>query len=231
MGKRGSKPKRNNIVWSPEIAYAVGLMATDGCLSNDGRHIDLTSKDEDQLRNFMRCIGKNVPITYKRSGYTQKSVTRIQFSDVVLYDFLISVGMTPNKTKTLGELNIPDALFFDFLRGHLDGDGCFYSYFDPRWKSSFMYYLTFISASERHLIWVRNTIMRLSGVRGHMTRTGRKGQEIRVLRYAKSESRVLCNLMYANPGSICLLRKRLKISTALGIVGLTLPSGGEVMPR
>lgn len=44
------------IRWSNELAYAVGLIATDGNLSKDGRHIELTSKDTEQLETFKRCL-------------------------------------------------------------------------------------------------------------------------------------------------------------------------------
>jgi len=30
---------RINTVWNHRLAYATGLLATDGCLSKDGRHI------------------------------------------------------------------------------------------------------------------------------------------------------------------------------------------------
>ena len=225
MPERGVKPKRKEVSWSPRLAYAVGLMATDGCLSVDGRHIDLTSKDKEQLENFMRCIDKEIPITHKISGYTKKPVTRIQFSDVGLYNFFVSIGLTSRKTKTIGELIIPDDVFFDFLRGHLDGDGCFYSYYDTRWKNSFMFYLLFMSASKSHVVWIRATIQRLSGARGHITHAGKKGREIYTVRYGKAASLAICERLYANPTSICLTRKRLKIVRALGIVGLTLPKG------
>src|SRR3989338_4542107 len=60
MGKRGPKPgfnakRRISESWSPELAYAVGLLATDGCLSPPGHLIDLTSNDREQLENFNRC--------------------------------------------------------------------------------------------------------------------------------------------------------------------------------
>jgi hypothetical protein len=48
MGKKGPKPKR--IIkekWNANLAYAIGLIATDGCLSSDGLLIDLTSKDRE----------------------------------------------------------------------------------------------------------------------------------------------------------------------------------------
>ena len=33
--------------WNHDFAYAIGLITTDGNLSPDGRHINLTSKDEE----------------------------------------------------------------------------------------------------------------------------------------------------------------------------------------
>ena len=32
--------------WTPELAYIVGLITTDGCLSSDGRHLTFTSCDK-----------------------------------------------------------------------------------------------------------------------------------------------------------------------------------------
>jgi hypothetical protein len=75
----------------------------------------------------------------------------VQFGNVAFYRFLLSAGLFPNKTKTMGVLKIPDIYFADFLRGHLDGNGCTYSYWDKRWKSSFLLYMTFISASRAHV--------------------------------------------------------------------------------
>jgi len=69
----------------------------------------------------------------------------------------------PNKTRIIGEVKIPKKYFFDFLRGHLDGDGSTYSYFDPRWKTSFLFYLSFVSASEKHTLWLRETIQSFFG--------------------------------------------------------------------
>src|SRR3972149_3362535 len=42
--------------WAPELAYAVGLLAPDGNLSGDGRHLSLTSKDRDLLETFRTCL-------------------------------------------------------------------------------------------------------------------------------------------------------------------------------
>ena len=137
--------------WSPNLAYAVGLITTDGSLSTDKRHINLTSKDLDQIQTFARLLNLKNKIGLKKNSITgDKKYYQIQFGNVQFYRFLLTIGLTPNKSKTLGELKMPDHYFADFLRGHLDGDGCTYSYWDKRWKDSFMFYTAISSASEIH---------------------------------------------------------------------------------
>ena len=205
------------IEWSPNFAYALGLLATDGNLSIDGRHFDLTSKDREQLINFMKCLGIRVKIGYKTSGYTGRRRTRIQFGDVKLYRFLLGIGFMPAKTKILSEISMPRKYFFDFLRGHFDGDGTFYSYWDPRWKSSFMFYTEFISASQRHITWIRKELKKTLGIKGHVTKA--KSSSVYQLKYAKTESLKLLQKMYYNNAVVCLSRKRNKIEKALKIAG------------
>ncbi|MFY9462000.1 MAG: hypothetical protein WAP51_02245 [Candidatus Sungiibacteriota bacterium] len=218
---RGIKPREKvNRTWSPELGYAIGLLATDGCLSSDGRHLDLTSKDREQLKNFLFCLGIKNRIGRKISGYSGKFYPHVQFGDVVFYRFLMDIGLTPAKSKTLGALDIPQKYFFDFLRGAFDGDGTFFSYWDPRWKSSFMFYTVFISASRRHIDWMRNELRERVSTNGHITRDVRKSTY--QLKYAKRESLKILRKMYYNRGVICLSRKRLKIERALGRVGLSL---------
>jgi len=219
MNLRKVSPKRE-YVWDEGIAYAVGLITTDGNLSPDGRHIDLTSKDVEQLKNFMICIGKQVPLGTKISGYTGKRTPRIQFSDVALYRFLMQAGLRPAKSKTLGALQIPAKYFYSFLRGHFDGDGYFYSYWDKRWKNSFMYYLAFTSASPNHLRWLREKLQTLLGVHGHITKA--KKQSAEQLKYAKREAAIILHKMYPNARVTCLTRKRLKVLRVFASIGLTL---------
>jgi hypothetical protein len=217
----GIQPKRKvKIIWSPEFAYAIGLIATDGCLSKDGRHIDFTSKDILQVKTFLKCLGLKNKIGKKQSGSSTKRCDRVQFGDVMFYKFLLSIGFTSAKSKTMGELDIPQKYFFDFLRGHFDGDGSFYSYFDPRWKNSFMFYTVFISASKKHIDWLQDVLWRQVSVQGHITHSGHGG--VYQLKYAKKESVIVLEKMYYDKNIVCLTRKRLKVERALGMIGSTL---------
>ncbi len=216
MGKRGPKPKKIiSEEWSANLAYAIGLIATDGCLSKDGLLIDLTSKDREQLQNFSHCLGVKFTIGSKLNGHGGKNL-RIQFKNRIFYDFLLSVGLTPRKSLVIGKIKIPDEFFFDFLRGCFDGDGSFYSYWDKRWRSSYMFYLTFSSASLAHIEWLRKQISISSGVNGHISKAVIKGS-IYNLRYAKKEALEIIEKMYYSGRVVCLSRKLKKIEKALAI--------------
>ena len=209
MGKRGPKPKaRISTQWSPPLAYAVGLLTTDGNLSKDGRHMNLTSKDLDQILTFQKCLGLTVKIGQKKSGYTgKKDSFRVQFGDVLFYQWLMSIGLTPNKSKTIGALKIPDKYFFDFLRGCFDGDGSIYAYWDPRWHSSYMFYLQFASASPSFLLWLQKTTYRLAATKGKIEPSTRSQQ----LRYAKAATLILFKKMFYAKNVLYLKRKFAKV--------------------
>ncbi|HUD44101.1 MAG TPA: LAGLIDADG family homing endonuclease [Patescibacteria group bacterium] len=202
--------------WSSDLAYVVGLITTDGSLSIDGRHINLTSKDKEQIDTFAKILHLNNKVEFKISSYNPNGLYyQIQFGNVKIYRFLLDIGLTPNKTKTLSSLLIPDKYFADFLRGHLDGDGYTYSYWDKRWKSSFMLYTGFVSASKKHLEWINEKIKKLYGIEG---RIGYSGKSVFQLKFAKNSSIKLLKNIYYSPTISCLSRKRFKIQSALAII-------------
>src|SRR3990167_11054371 len=93
------------IEWSSKMAYVVGLLATDGCLSIDGRHIDFTSKDLGLVEIFKENLNLSNKIGKKaRGGQVEKKYFRIQFGDKSFYEFLLGIGLTPHKSKTIGPL-------------------------------------------------------------------------------------------------------------------------------
>ncbi len=214
-----AKPQgRVAIQWSPEFAYAIGLLVTDGNLSPDGRHFNFTSKDIELVELFKNALGLTNKIGRKaRGGETEKKYYVIQFGDVLFYAFCISIGLHPNKSKTLDKIKVPRKYFLDFTRGCFDGDGSFYSYWDPRWKSSFMYYVSFASSSKKYIRWMQTELKRHLGIMGHITAVESKSCE--QLKYAKKESLLLLRAMYYGKDIACLSRKRLKVIAGLAILG------------
>ena len=206
MGKRGPQPRgRVDMHWRPELAYAIGLIAADGSLSKNGRHISFTSKDRELAEVYRTCLGlSDITIGQKQNG--SRSEARyfvVQFGDVLFYQFLEAIGLHPNKSCTLGPLSIPDEFFFDFLRGEWDGDGTIHRSQDKRWRSSFVVSLGFASGSRTFLEWLQTSITSRLGTRGYITSVNRGYQ----LRYAKGDSRQIHTALFYRPGLPCLPRK------------------------
>lgn len=130
--------------------------------------------------------------------------------------FLVGVGIGPNKSRTIKQVLVPSKYFFDFVRGVYDGDGSSYSYWDKRWRSSFVFYVELASASKDFICWLRKNILKMSGISGHTTGGGKIFTH--QLKYAKRESIILLKRMY-RPGVVCLSRKRLKNENILGNIG------------
>lgn len=189
------------------MAYAVGLLVTDGNLSKDGRHLNFTSKDKDLVKIFADCLGLSNKIGEKTSGFTgRKDCFNIQFGDIIFYKWCLDIGLMPNKSKVLKGLKIPEKYFFDFLRGCFDGDGCIYAYWDPRWRSSYMFYTQFCSASLDFINWLKKIIKHSLGIKGKITR----GSGVWQLRFAKNDSLLIFQKMFYAKGLPCLKRKFLK---------------------
>lgn len=207
-GQRRPPAKPFDPTWTPALAWVVGIIATDGCLYGDGRHVAVVSKDRALLETVMRCLGWSVRVSAHRSGFGGPGpYYRIQLARAGFYRWLQEIGLTPNKSKIIGTLAIPDEVFRDFLRGCFDGDGSCYAYRDPRWPKSYLFYWELCSGSPTFIKWVRQRIQEFANLHGHISRGG--GAEI--LKYAKREATVLFEKMYADREAPCLLRKREKV--------------------
>ena len=199
------------IEWSAELAYAVGLITTDGCLSRDGRHLTMTSKDVDLLETIRRCLRITARITLSTNP---RPIYRLQWGDLLFHRWLMEIGLMPAKSLRLGPLRVPDEWLRDFLRGCIDGDGSIVTYID-RYntfkKSTYVYtrvYLSLVSASPRFVEWLRAALQRVVGVRGDIgIRRSEEHHDIWRLRYAKRESLVLLRWMYYGADVPCLRRK------------------------
>lgn len=210
MGKRGPKPREiKPRKWDANLAYCIGLIATDGCLYNDGRHISFVSADIQLVTLFKNLLSLSNRIGYKTSGSSGQKCPHIQFGNVGFYKWLVEIGLTPHKSLTLGPISVPRKYFMDFTRGCFDGDGSIYSYMDSRWANSHMFYISFASASKTFINWLRNKIYNIIGIHGHISTA--KKRNFYQLRYAKAESLVLINKMYYNKQVPCLKRKRQRI--------------------
>lgn len=122
---------------TPEKAYWLGMMITDGCVSHKPRHpwvvvLSLKAADADHVERFrqaIRCESANViigKVTKKvirgTVSYTRHAALQIQSKE--MFCALESHGVVRNKTgKTAMPSGIPAKLLPHFWRGCIDGDG------------------------------------------------------------------------------------------------------------
>ena len=199
--------------WTADLAYVVGLMATDGNLSRKRWGLSLASNDVDLLDTVRRCLHLMNSIT----PYTNGRCYHIQWRDRDFYDWLVELGLTPAKSLTLGPLIVPDEYFADFFRGCIDGDGTVLVYTDryhAAKREHYVYerlYVSLVSASRPFLHWICAKISTLVGVDGVIDERRTQGRRsLWRLRYAKADSIRLIGWMYYAPNVPCLARKRAK---------------------
>lgn len=217
MPLAGCTPRRDVIGWSATTAYAVGLIATDGCLLNTGRHIAFVTCDLQLMETFLRCLGRD---NRHRTELTRAGnpAYRVQFGDVQLYRWLESIGLHQRKSLTLGAIDVPEEFFLPLVRGLLDGDGTILSFVHAPTPSTYPDYLyerlwvIFCSASRPHLEWLRAGLKRVLGLHGYLAQAKRRDgrHDLFTLKYGKHASVGLLSVLYQDPEAPRLERKWMK---------------------
>lgn len=100
--------------WTPTLAYAMGLMATDGCVV-DGDHVSFPSADRELVELFASCLGKHNQISPFRTA-TGGIAYRIQFGDVAFCRWLGGIGISGRKSLTIGAIDVPQNFVIALVR-------------------------------------------------------------------------------------------------------------------
>lgn len=117
-----------SIIDTPEKAYLLGIIQTDGNIRVSDRNASLTitqHKDyawyiKDMLLDFSNYVGDT----------EDRNCRQLQIGSKQIVNDLINIGIVPNKTYTQSNENIdnlwnsvPEEYKGDFIRGLIDGDG------------------------------------------------------------------------------------------------------------
>ena len=187
--------------WTPTLAYVVGLIATDGCLKNDQPNVvDFSSTDSELIDLYQSCLGISAHIIRVRQR-TGSYLLSVKISDPNYRAFLVKIGLTPAKSRTLGPLAIPENLFSDFMRGCIDGDG---SIWITHARGNPLMGIQLVSGSENFVTWIKLSITHLTGLSGHIYRRAHRWD----LRFNTRSALALGEWMYYAPTVPCLSRKR-----------------------
>ncbi|MGE5264299.1 MAG: hypothetical protein ACM3S0_13030 [Acidobacteriota bacterium] len=184
---------------SPDLAYIVGLIASDGNLQKGNNCAILISTDRELVDLYSGLLElKDAHVVVSNHAWPRKTSYLLQVCDHEFRRFLENLGLTPNKTLTIGPLEVPDSGFQDFLRGELDGDGGWYV--AKGWRGVKYLVGKFTSRSQRYLEWIHETVYRLTGIDGRLQNSR--------LYYNGQKAEGLGEWIYYAPHLPCLRRKR-----------------------
>ena len=228
MSKLGYRKNRtfNNryfqYIDTPLKAYFIGFIFADGwvCANNETKNyefgIELQSQDEYILNKINEELGGIHMITHTspmkitingiEANRKETSALRVLSKPLVLD--LINNGIVTNKTKKDIYPIISDELFFDFLRGYIDGDGCYWN----SKKRPNCIFLHMTCASQKILEYLQNKLLKYNIRTQIYMENDRK---YRLMCTNCDSMKILINNLYPNREVFCLKRKLKKIEKYL----------------
>jgi hypothetical protein len=121
--------------WSPQMAWVLGLLFTDGYIVEEGTglracsglSVVLASIDRDMLENVRTHLKSTRPIRKKVQSYDKtKHIYSFDFYRKKMRDDLQKLGLIQRKSLTMKFPNVPEEYMRHFIRGCWDGDGSVY---------------------------------------------------------------------------------------------------------
>lgn len=201
-------------------AYFVGFLFADGWVLFDTEKrmyelgFQLQSGDKyilDKLNDELGGVHKiyhenptvkNIGGIIAHGGH--QDTLRVYSRDIV--EDLISLGVTQRKSTKDICPTVPEEYFFDFLRGYIDGDGCY-------WEFKNHYYMHITCASEKVLLTIQS---KLEQYDIHTRVYFECEKKYRLMCINISEMEKLISKLYYDENVFCLTRKREKIESYLG---------------
>lgn len=208
-----------NNIDTPLKAYLLGFIFADGWISKNSHNsyefgMELQSADKYILEKINSELG-NQNIIYHSKPYSHKingieTVTKdmdcLRVYSKPLVNGLIANGIVFNKTKKDVFPIVDNNLFFDFLRGYIDGDGCYY-------KCKNNTYMHITCASLKPLRYIQNKLYEFE----IQTNIYSEKENKHRLMCVNSESmKKLINQLYYEADLFCLKRKYEKIKHLIG---------------
>lgn len=200
---------------SHNMAYILGLLASDGCVSKDTNHfyIDLQESDEEILYKIKEELSFNGPIQHYTNNKGCK-FSRLRVCSKIIKEDLAHYGITPKKTYTLMPPTfLEEQYYISYIRGYFDGDGCIYI---NQEKYNYNWYIC--GARKEVLEWMQKILLNNYGIITSIQVSNTKlanGDSFYYLQVYKKETIAqIFKILYVQ-GSLFLERKHQKMKKLL----------------
>lgn len=177
--------------WSSDMAYTLGFILTDGCVS--GNTLSIAQAVPEPLEAIKRMMASEHPI--RKDNNHGHTLYTLNISRKSIVKALAKRGIHEAKSLTVELPIVPDEYFSDFLRGVIDGDG---------WAHPKGYGVTITSGSKE---FSEQLTARLITV-GFPFKSGHDGYAYRIKLSGKDEIKRLESYLYEDPSAFCIERKR-----------------------
>jgi len=201
--------------WSPKMAYVLGYFVADGCMFINPRgsyYITFSSTDRELITQVREVINSKHRIGIQQNKNPNwKTKYSLQIGSKLMFQDLINLKMTPNKSNNLSLPKIPKEYFCHFVRGYFDGDGCvFFKKYQRRNRKNpvWIAITAFTSGSKQFLIDLFESLKQNSNLKGGYLCKKNYGFE---LRFSMNDSIELYNLMYNNTESNLFLKRKYNV--------------------
>lgn len=207
---------------TPLKAYFLGFIFADGWIvnrENSGNYefgMTLSSKDKYLLELLNNELGgkniiyhrnpQEVLVGKKQIAHSGHCDTLRVYSKKIVCD-LMRHGIEINKSLKGTIPIVDDSLFFDFLRGYIDGDGCYY-------VDNNQTYMHITCGNRIPLEYIQNKLSQFNIKTKIYTENDRK---YRLMCTSFKEMKKLINSLYYKNDLFCLERKYEKIKHFLGL--------------
>lgn len=154
-----------SIIDSPEKAYFLGLIVTDGCLHRSkGKQplvsITIQKSDDYILNRFLEEINSKKKVTHDGRGCSQVSILSQK-----MVDSLKKYGVNERKSLcTVFPKNLPAEFHGHFIRGVFDGDGSA-SYYSRKGRKAHTKAVRFCQGNNQFLIDLMDCLHENAGVK------------------------------------------------------------------
>lgn len=153
-------------IQSHDMAYVLGLIASDGNISRKENciTIELEKSDDYLLENINKITNNSRPLkyyTYKRNdSSTVTEVAKFQTWSYKWKQDLSVYNIVPNKTHILQPPTfLKDEFYISYIKGYFDGDGSVYTDFNIKRCT-----VSFVGASKPLIEWIKNILINKYGI-------------------------------------------------------------------
>lgn len=192
---------------SHNMAYILGFIASDGCVSKNTNHIifDIQESDEEILYKIKKELEYEGPIQHYINSSGHK-YSRLKICSSIIKKDLEHYGITPKKTFTLQPpLFLDEKYYISYIRGYFDGDGCIYINYN---KYNYNWYIC--GARKEVIKWIAEYLLNKYGIISYFhssTKTLSQGDLFYYIQiYKKDTIQKLFEILYVQ-NSLYLERK------------------------